>query len=197
MNPETFRGELLQNEKVLWSGQPDTSVIFSSSDIFQIPFSLLWGGFALFWEYSVVTQVATSPAAGFASIIFPLFGIPFVLMGLYFIFGRFFYKNFKKKRTYYAVTDKRILILTTLFGKRCNAVFINTIPAIQKSIQSNGTGSLIFGNTNPQSSMYANSGMEVLSGFRTSTAPAFYDIKNAETVYKQVNDLRNKAQNEP
>jgi len=39
---EVFKEELLKDEKILWSGQPETSVLFTSADIFLVPFSLLW-----------------------------------------------------------------------------------------------------------------------------------------------------------
>ena len=55
--------------------------------VLVIPFSLLWCGFAIFWE--VMAFVMTAQARQGAAIVFPLFGIPFVLMGLYFVFGRF------------------------------------------------------------------------------------------------------------
>ena len=46
---ELLNDELLKDEQILWSGQPETSVVFTNADIF-VPFSLLWGGFAVFWE---------------------------------------------------------------------------------------------------------------------------------------------------
>ena len=47
---QVFQGRLAADEDVLWYGQPKTSVLFDANDIFLVPFSLLWGGFALFWE---------------------------------------------------------------------------------------------------------------------------------------------------
>jgi len=179
----------MQGEKVLWTSQPDPSVLFTKSDLFLIPFSLFWGGFAFIWEGSVL--VAGANAANPIPIVFALFGIPFVLIGLYIIFGRFFYKVSKKKKTYYAITDKRILVLTTFMGKHLEAAYINTLPAINKSIGSNGTGTVTFGNNNMYASMYGNTGLDFFTSFYGSTAPTFYDVKNAEQVYEQVMNLRN------
>ena len=82
---------LRQGERLRWVGQPDPRVRFSAADLFLVPFSIMWGGFALFWELQAV--VSGGP------FFFTLWGIPFVLMGLYFIFGRFIYKKRRKLMT--------------------------------------------------------------------------------------------------
>ena len=60
INKDVFQSELLQGEKILWVGQPDPSVHFAKADAFLIPFSILWGGFALFWEGAALTAAGTS-----------------------------------------------------------------------------------------------------------------------------------------
>jgi hypothetical protein len=77
------------DEKLIWTGKPKTGIRLSSSDIFMIPFSLLWGGFAFFWETTVI-------ATG-APFFFILWGIPFVVIGCYMIFGRFFFDAKKEQ----------------------------------------------------------------------------------------------------
>jgi hypothetical protein len=44
-----FPYELLPGETVQWTGRPNAAVIFHKEDWALIPFSLLWGGFAIFW----------------------------------------------------------------------------------------------------------------------------------------------------
>lgn len=87
MHPEDIISrELEPGEKLLWAGRPKQGVLLRASDTFMIPFSLLWGGFAIFWEVSALGILGKSGAtdtAGGTAIIFPIFGIPFVLIGLY------------------------------------------------------------------------------------------------------------------
>jgi hypothetical protein len=187
---EHFQKDLLKGEQILWVGQPDTSKLFTKADIFLIPFSLFWGGFAFIWEYLALTSVTKTEEGGITVLIFPLFGIPFVLMGLYFIFGRFLYKNWKKKRTWYAVTDKRALVLTQTFGQKLQAADLKSLPTMNKTIQKDGSGSVTFGNSSWMFSMYENTGMEIFGSLNGSGATSFYDIKDAEKVYQIANEQR-------
>ena len=96
--------ELRPGEHLLWSGRGDPSVIFGRSDALLVPFTLLWGGFAIFWTVSAVSSGAGP--------IFLVFGSVFSLVGVYVIVGRFFVKVYRKKHTAYAVTDRRAFLTT-------------------------------------------------------------------------------------
>jgi hypothetical protein len=97
-----LRQYLRADEQLLWSGTPDASVWFAPQDAFAIPFSIAWCAFAIAFESAAVTS---------GPVIAKLWGIPFVAMGLYVVAGRFFYKASRKRRTTYAITTKRAMIV--------------------------------------------------------------------------------------
>jgi hypothetical protein len=188
MYEEKFAGELQEGEKILWTGKPEAAVVFTAGDFFLVPFSLMWGGFAIFWESMALFAFFGSDRDP-AALIFPLFGIPFVLIGLYFIFGRFLYKKKRKEMTFYALTDSRAIILTNWPRQRMESVNLKQISSLQKSAGKKGIGNVVFGNSFGFGSMYQNTGMELLSP-QTPSIPAFYDIKDVDLVYNKALNLR-------
>ena len=42
-----FSGRLLPGERVVWSGRPATGMLFTPRDLFLIPLSAVWLGFAV------------------------------------------------------------------------------------------------------------------------------------------------------
>jgi len=54
MLPDIFKYQLLPRERLLWSGKPEPGHLVGGGDVFMIPFSLMWGGFAIFWEAGVL-----------------------------------------------------------------------------------------------------------------------------------------------
>ncbi len=186
---ELLKDELLKDEELLWTGRPEVNVLFTFQDIFLIPFGLLWCGFIFFGVMDMYSNIGTSKGDIAGLIIFFIFFI----IGLYFLFGRFVYKIYKKKNTCYAVTNKRVIIITKFFSKNIQAVFINGIPTINKSIRKTGIGIIRFGNSSYLSSFYANTGLDFFGSFYGQECPTFYDIKDAERVYQLVNELRKRA----
>src|SRR5438067_12634035 len=94
-------------ERLLWVGRPPQGIMFRQSDWVAIPFSLMWGGFAICWECAASGVVSR----GRLNLCPATFGLPFVAIGLYMIIGRFFHDAWQRRRTWYALTDHRALIL--------------------------------------------------------------------------------------
>lgn len=180
MNDEDrFRGELMDGERILWNGKPEWTGYFSAEDVFLIPFSIVWGGFALFWESMVIKTGAP--------IVMAVFGIPFVLIGLYLMIGRFFYKKYKNGKTYYALTNKRALLVNEVGGRTVQSILLKELPGISKLYgqQGTGMGTIIFTNIPaglpPAVMRAAASGMS-----SKGQIAGFISIKDVDSVYQML-----------
>ena len=132
------RPHMAADEHILWKGKPSVRPLLTKSDAFMIPFSIFWCGFALFWEIGVLSSPTPS--------IFPIFGIPFVCVGLYLVFGRFIHTAYIRKRTRYVITNKKIIRLR---GKRIDFLAASTMPADHCTANTDGSGTIRFAAPNP------------------------------------------------
>jgi hypothetical protein len=184
------QSELTSGETLLWTGKPNPSVIFHSDDLYLIPFSLLWGGFAIFWEAGALGYWGNGSRNGTPSIFMAVWGIPFIVIGQHMIWGRFLYDAWLKKRTYYAVTNRRILVLQEGWNRKTSWAYISTIPTVER--EGSTTGTLWFG---PKYPAIAGRGQKTrnMSRFKVDDVPVFADINDLDSVYHTVLDLREKA----
>jgi len=187
MIQQSVQAELVAGEQVLWSGQP-VRAFFCKRDILELPFGIFWLAFSIFWMWGASGHFNNPKNKGPAW--FPLFGIPFVLIGVYLVFGKFFYRSWKRTRTYFAVTNKRVLVVTDAPRKTTISAYLEALPAITKSIGRNGVGTLRFGNPVPS---YAYWRGFPWSNEGTGDVPTFYDIADAEMVFRMVSELREKT----
>lgn len=103
-------------ERLLWSGAPVAAIKFTPRDILSSLFSLFLLGFALFWIGGAGTGLWTGEWRGesgfqrWMMFLFPLFGVPFVLVSAYYAFGRFPLDARRRARTRLGLTDRRALI---------------------------------------------------------------------------------------
>ncbi len=176
MSMTDLNERLLTGERILWSGRPAQGFLLASRDVLLIPMSLLWGGFAVFWETTVLTRPNTP---GF----FGLWGIPFVLIGLYLIVGRFLLDAWIRSGMSYAVTNKRILISRSGPFAKFTAVSLDRLPDASIIGNAGRRGTIRFGEP------------AQLWGRRNSFAswtpsldptPQFIAIEDAQSVFDQV-----------
>jgi hypothetical protein len=157
-------------------------LLLRPADAFLIPFSLFWGGFAFFWEASVL--------AGGAPIFFSLWGIPFVLMGIYFILGRFFVDARARANTFYGLTNRRAIIVSGIFSKTINSLPLRTLSDISVRERKDRTGTVLLGRGHPFASW--NAGMQ-WPGMGQYSTPAFELIPDAKRVHDQVLEAQRAA----
>ncbi len=176
---QTLQPYLLSGESLLWTGRPQTGFVLTKADIFRIPFSLLWGGFAVFWEYLAYTSGAPP--------FFLLFGAPFVLVGVYIIAGRFFVDLVRRGKTVYGLTEERVLILSGVATRSLQALQIRELPGITLSVRPDRRGTIAFGPTTVFDGLRF--GVLWRGGKRVAT-PAFELVENAPDVYQIIQGLQ-------
>jgi hypothetical protein len=125
------------DETVRWTGEPPSGLLWRSTDWILVPFSLMWGGFALFWESMVIS-------AG-APLVMKLWGVPFVCVGLYLIVGRFFWDANLRARTRYAVTDRAAYIVVTGFRGVVRRYSGSGLDDVGIERKDDGSGTIRFG----------------------------------------------------
>jgi hypothetical protein len=186
--------ELLAGESLLWSGQPLRKIIFHQRDLFAIPFSLLWGGFAIFWEWGATGHISGSRNPHPAPSFFGLWGIPFVLMGQYLIWGRFFYTAWRKGRTYYAVTNKRVIVIGTGFSRKLIDGYLRNLASASLTLRSDGIGTIEFAPASVALSNWRFGQRSRNNQIDIDLATlAFFDIPDARGVYQIIQSQREQA----
>jgi hypothetical protein len=168
---------LLSSERVLWEGEPYKGIILRPIEVFLIPFSLLWGGFAVFWNigvWSVDQKVSHLP--------FKLFGLPFLIAGLYITLGRFLIDRQLRRRLQYAVTNRRILIYKQGSSSTSKSVDIKRLPSIELNERPDGSGTIRFG---AAMSLFDGRNFGIWQPTFDAT-PQFLRIPNVRSVYELI-----------
>jgi hypothetical protein len=174
MDTSHFTGRLLKGEKIVWCGRPAQGLLLTRRDWLLIPFSLFWGGFFVFWERGVLD--ANAP------ILMKLWGVPFLLIGVYLVAGRFLLDAWIRRGVYYAVTDKRVLILRSGPFSKFSAVSLDQLPDANLTERADGRGTIRFGTAAPYR---ADSGFSGWTPTLDST-PQFLAIEDARTVFDHI-----------
>jgi hypothetical protein len=178
---QKLRPELARDERLLWSGMPKQGLRLRASDWFAVPFTL-------FWFYMVMFGMSPH---GIPTDQPPLYmtpqGIPFVLVGAYVLAGRFFVDWYQRTRTYYGVTDQRVLILDGVFNRQIKSLTLATLSDLTLKQQSDGSGTITFG---PGTSAYSWFGRNSWSGTNSRQAPAFDMIEDVRKVYALIREAQ-------
>jgi hypothetical protein len=161
---QLIRAALTPNEHLLWHGRPDPAVVFTRADAFLIPFSAVYLGF-LAW---VIFGAPTRPA-GYLVVVEGIFAV----IGLYYLVGRFLVKAVQKRRTLYALTDTRALVLT---GSSQQSVTLSGQPVSTNKSREGEHVIVMIGQLTGRrtTNLYANTGLDFMS--RNPGQVAFFDV---------------------
>jgi len=184
-----IENELMQDEQILWNGQPNGR-LFRTADLLLIPFDLV--GIIIFYYFIKRMSRIDTP------VIFPIILALIALRISYDLIGRFFYKAYRNRNTYYYLTDQRVLILRDTIKRKLTALDLISLPEMDRRINRDGVGAIYFGELPFFAALYANSGTHNSKVSHNSQyiPPAFFDLDDADEVYSMIIDAHSKAQSD-
>jgi len=146
------RNELRDGEELWYAGMPSPSRMGRKMWPIAI-FGLCFGGFAAFWITMAAagvwfgaaksTEDTGSKVAAGVFMLFPLFGLPFLLVGLAMISSPFWVGR-KARRTACCVTNQRAMQIVCGRSIKVQSWSAADLDEISKEIHPDGTGSLTF-----------------------------------------------------
>jgi hypothetical protein len=140
------QSELQSGESLSWTGVADPSRAFVAAlpaALFGIPFA----GFALFWitaAFNGTHAMSKSSTNSFTHTFsfFPLFGVPFLLIGLGIVLAPL-WAYLKARDTVYAVTNQRVMIITGANTRSVKSCTPADIVSVDHRERADGTGDVL------------------------------------------------------
>jgi PH (Pleckstrin Homology) domain-containing protein len=176
------QSELQSGESLYWTGTADprrAALTAFPAGLFGIPFA----GFALFWitsAYHATSAMSTSSSNSFTRgfAIFPLFGLPFLLIGLGVILTPL-WVYLKGLSTVYAVTSQRVMIITGGSSRSVKSCTPADIVSVDHRERPDGSGDVLIRTT--AQTRTNNSVSQVTLGL--------FGVSNVKEVARQVMNL--------
>ena len=139
------QSELQSGESIYWTGTADPARAAMSAlpaTILGIPFA----GFALFWitqAYHATSTMSKSSSNAFTNgfRVFPLFGLPFLFVGLGVILAPL-WAFLKAGSTVYAVTNQRVMIITGDSSRSVKSYTPADIVSVEHRERPDGSGDI-------------------------------------------------------
>ncbi len=178
-----FQQFLNPAEKIIWSGKPRQGFLFQRSDVFFVPFSIIWAAVAVWMEYA--TLVGPLPMQEKVWSIFSL------AIAAYILVFRFLVDALYRSLTFYALTNQRVLIHTGLLKTTLTSLPLTGMNEINLDLDKNGRGNIVFGPLEPNAWMYTGGGWIKMG--KIARTPAFELLEAPPTIYNKIREQRKRA----
>jgi len=119
-----------------------------------------------------------------------VFLIPMAAVAFYFLFGRFIVDAKSREKTYYGVTNERVIIIRGLFSQQTKSLQLRALQEISLSQRGNGSGTITFGQS-PFFGAFSMNGS--WPGTGRFAPPSFEMIEGAKEVYDIIRNAQRAA----
>ena len=135
--------DLLNGEKLIWSGKPKQGIVFRKNDIFVIPFSILW----LLLCFLAISTILKTQVPNLLLLVV----IPIALLGLFFLVGRYVLDVKRRNKIKYWLTDQRIVIKGEKLKNEFKSISTEDLKYVEYKPKKNGFGTIILGDDREKS----------------------------------------------
>ena len=119
-------------EYVLWQGKPGKVRLLDPFYLSTALFAIPWLAFCGYWEYMAIRSGGNFMV---------LWGVPFILVGLYMLVGRPLNAIRLRGRTCYVITNRKLLIRA---GQHIQVFDGRDLPPMDIHLNRDGTGTILF-----------------------------------------------------
>jgi len=163
-----------QNEKIFWEGAPSFWPFVFGGSIVTTCFGLFWMVCLIpFIGFAIFDILFGSHIFGFGILLFPHFWIGIIL-----VFGIPIYQTLVYKHTYYAITDKRVILQKGWIGRDFEIIDFDQITNTEVNV---GVFDKLFGRGNTGSILISTAGS--LTYTRQGTVQKPYTIRSVNNPY--------------
>lgn len=171
-----WSGYLDSNEKLLWTGRPHIILKLNAHSVFPSLFGICFLSFTLFWGVSFLHGFIPSPINFIVLMVFLLF----LTVGMWLTFGYHIWMIYQKRRTRYALTNKRALVLTAAPRTRLASYGIDARTNVE--IRPGRRSSILFATR-----------LETWWGGPREVGVGFEDIDEGQFVYRLIREMQQHA----
>ena len=139
---QRLRAELKPGESIAWAGQPIPDRFMKAGFLLWL-FFIPWTAFSLFWIAGA--SGFKWPSFDSGGSFFPLFGIPFVLIGLGGLSAPVWLRR-KALSIIYAITNERAITIEGIKSVMVKSYLVNDLGALERTEHQDGSGDLVFRN---------------------------------------------------
>lgn len=170
---------LSKTEKVFWEGQPRFWPFLFDGSVVTTVFGVFWMlCLTPFIWFAALGILSGSSVFGIGVV----FLVPFILVGLWAVIGIPIYQILVCKHTYYAITDRRVILQTGLIGRDFEIVDLDQITDAEVNV---GLFDTIFGGGDTGSIIISHAGSVTQTSKGVKNYPAtLRSIDNPYEVFK-------------
>ena len=170
---------LTDDEAILWSGTPNHLSLFNPYDFLLIPLTAGFGGLLIL--YSVLAAGSMFAGQGTGAVLFPLVGILFLLIGLYLIVGRIWYRKKRLERNIYVLTNKRAIVINHLREEKMTVRRKSDFQISTRKHQ------ILFENKNIAADLFYGLGLDIFFRIKLEETFGFYGIAEPDVILRHLN----------